>query len=167
MIRKAFISDIKPVMKIIDATKIIMEQENNPQWDYLYPLENNFLNDIEAGTLYIYEMEKEIGGVICIDTREPEEYKNIKWSKQGPATVIHRLAVDPKKRGHKIGTKFFDFAEQMARDNGTLYLKSDTYGRNHAMNLVFLKKGFVFKGHMHYRNKPELFNCYEKILVNI
>ena len=137
MIRKANMNDLESIMKIIKSTVEEMKTYNNTQWDENYPLEKDFVSDIKKQDLYIYEVDGEVAGFICLNYEEPEEYLGLNWSSNKKAMVIHRMAVNPNFRKTGIASKLVDFAEKLAVENNVSYLKSDTYSINSKMNLLF------------------------------
>lgn len=98
MIRKANMNDLESIMKIIKSTVEEMKTYNNTQWDENYPLEKDFVSDIKKQDLYIYEVDGEVAGFICLNYEEPEEYLGLNWSSNKKAMVIHRMAVNPNFR---------------------------------------------------------------------
>ena len=164
MIRKANMNDLESIMKIIKSTVEEMKTYNNTQWDENYPLEKDFVSDIKKQDLYIYEVDGEVAGFICLNYEEPEEYLGLNWSSNKKAMVIHRMAVNPNFRKTGIASKLVDFAEKLAVENNVSYLKSDTYSINSKMNLLLTKCGFTKIGEMSFLGKEKSFYCYDKIL---
>lgn len=122
MIRKANMNDLESIMKIIKSTVEEMKTYNNTQWDENYPLEKDFVSDIKKQDLYIYEVDGEVAGFICLNYEEPEEYLGLNWSSNKKAMVIHRMAVNPNFRKTGIASKLVDFAEKLAVENNVSYL---------------------------------------------
>lgn len=164
MIRLALEKDLDSVMEIVEKTIAIMRLEGNPQWDETYPARNDFLTDIREQTLYLAEERGVIVGMVCINLQEPMEYGSIPWAAQGSATVVHRMAVLPAARGKGAGPAMLAYAEEIARRNGTQYLKVDTYGANEKMNRLLQKLAYRFRGQIFFKSKEGKFNCYDKQL---
>ena len=164
MIRKATKQDLEAIMEILKESVDIMNQENNFQWDSAYPRRENFIDDIEKDSLYVTERDNKVAGFICINEIEPEEYATVTWSSQHPCMVAHRMAVRPNQRNTGVGTELMNYTEQLARDRGIYYLKTDTNSRNTKMNALFRKCGYTLAGEMSFRGRPEPFYCYEKHL---
>ena len=165
MIRLAKQNDIDPIMDIIRETVALLQAEGNPQWDETYPARSDFLADIAAEELYVYEHEDKVCGVICLNTREPEEYAPVQWSRPGPALVIHRFAVASWTRRQGIGTAILQFADRLAAQQGLNCVKTDTYSLNPNMNRLFQRNGFHKVGEIDFKDKPRKFNCYEKCII--
>ncbi|MFL0266779.1 GNAT family N-acetyltransferase [Candidatus Clostridium radicumherbarum] len=164
MIRKAIVEDLRDIMNIIKETKVEMHSYNNYQWDESYPLEKDFINDIEDGCLYVAEREGKLMGFVCINKIEPSEYSGLNWSLNEEAMVIHRMSVNPSSRRMGIGTELMKFAEELALKNNIRYLKTDTYSINTKMNALFVKCGHKLVGEMSFLSKEKPFYSYEKIL---
>lgn len=165
MIRVAKRDDIDNIMEIVTLSIHIMNDEGNIQWDSTYPQKEDFLDDINSKALFVLESESNIKGIICINQTEPDEYKDLIWSLKSKATVIHRMAISPKYRNQGIGSQLMAFAETIAKNTNTNYLKTDTYILNDKMNHMFQKFGFQKVGEMNFKGKPFKFNCYEKVLL--
>lgn len=165
MIRKATLADIDPIMDIIRETIREMHAYGNTQWNKDYPQQADFLGDIAAGHLYVSEQDCHLLGFVCINQVEPEEYKELPWSKKGKALVIHRMAVNPIYRKKGIGTALMQFAEELAVKENVPYLKTDTYSINEKMNALFIKCGYQFVGEMRFLSREKPFYCYEKLPI--
>ncbi|WFD08903.1 GNAT family N-acetyltransferase [Tepidibacter hydrothermalis] len=164
MIRKAVLSDLDNIMEIIKETIKEMHSYNNYQWDDNYPKSKDFANDIEKGDLYVEDMNGQVCGFICVNYLEPDEYNGLNWSVNEKAMVIHRMAVDSRFRKKGIGTSLMKFAEELAINNGSKYLKTDTYSLNTKMNTLFKKLEFKLIGEMSFLGKEKPFYCYDKLL---
>ena len=73
MIRKAKLSDLDRIMEIISEAVAEMKSYGNTQWDENYPSNETFITDINNNSLYVYEEDNLIKGLVCIDTDEDEE----------------------------------------------------------------------------------------------
>jgi GNAT superfamily N-acetyltransferase len=164
MIRKANIKDLDQIMNIISDTVKEMKTYNNTQWDENYPQAKDFENDIKNEDLYVDELDGQVVGLICVNYIEPDEYLDINWAFDKKAMIIHRMAVNSNFRNQKIGTRLMKFAEELAKNNGVVYLKTDTYSLNIKMNSLFKKFGYKLAGQMEFLGKEEPFNCYDKFL---
>ena len=164
MIRNAQASDLDAIMAIVRKVNVEMRAEDRVQWDESYPQLEDFAQDIAEETLYVNETTGRISGFICLNQLEPEEYRLLQWSLNEKPLVLHRMAVDTAFRNQGIASRLMRFAEELARNAGVRYLKSDTYSLNPQMNALFKKMGFSFVGAIRAFGRPSLFNCYEKIL---
>jgi GNAT superfamily N-acetyltransferase len=165
MIRLAELSDLEQVVQIVKVVRLEMQREGNEQWGEDYPLAVNFMNDIEKRELYINEVNGLVGGFLCINHDQPEEYAQINWSGNERPIVLHRMAVAPDFQRRGIASMLCRFAEEFAQSSGINYIRSDTNSFNVKMNALFQKSGYNFVGQMPAFGKKSLFNFYDKVLV--
>ncbi len=159
--RKATKEDLDAIMEIIEATKVILQNEGNNQWDNNYPVRSDFSKDIDEDTLYVSELEEQIIAVVSINFVEQPEYAPLPWARDTKATVIHRMAVSPTHRRIGVGRSLMDFAKSLSIQNGTRYIKTDTNSKNPKMNNLFMRNGFKKVGEIYFRSRADHFNCYE------
>ena len=164
MIRKAELRDIQEIMEIVSETIPIMKVEGSDQWDDMYPLRKDFEQDLQNGSLFVFEHNQEIVGSITVDQTQPKEYETITWTRNERAFVFHRLAVKPGVRKLGIASQLIDFAEKYALLNGVKYMRIDTYSLNQKAQQLFLKKGYKKTGVMEFHGKKFPFYCFDKEL---
>jgi ribosomal protein S18 acetylase RimI-like enzyme len=164
MIRTATLLDLKQIMKIVETSKLDMHSYGNFQWNEDYPKENDFIKDIDEGTLFVYDIEGIIAGIICINNAEPEEYKTANWSKKKQAITLHRLAVSKKFQGQGIAYKLMNHANTICAQNEIDYLKTDTNSLNVKTQALLRKCGYSFTGEITFIDHPGIFYCYEKTI---
>lgn len=164
MIRQGKTEDLETIMKMVNETIKIMQEEGIDQWDESYPTLDIFETDKQAKSLFVMEEEGQIKGSISIDKNLPEEYVPIPWSTEGLAYTFHRLVVNPFSRGNGVASQLIQFAEILAMKNGATALKIDTYSLNKKAQNLFIKNGFRKVGEMSFHGKANPFYCYEKLL---
>lgn len=167
VIRKATLQDVPGIMNILRETILEMHSYGNQQWDENYPQESDFLSDIERGELYIAKRDGNLAGVICINNIEPFEYKELPWSLESSALVIHRMAVSLAYRKQNVGLELVAYAEKLASQLGINYVKTDTYSLNIKAQNLFQKNDYKFVSTMRFLGKKEPFFCYEKVLAHV
>ncbi|TCL65255.1 acetyltransferase (GNAT) family protein [Hydrogenispora ethanolica] len=165
MIRNARSGDLAAIMEIVRKAGQEMRAENRVQWDENYPRLEDFARDVAEETLYVEEEAGRIRGFLCLNYQEPDEYRNLQWSLAEPALVLHRMAVDSAFRNRGIASALMRFGEALARNAGVRYLKSDTYSLNPQMNALFIKLDYRFVGAIQAFGRPNVFHCYEKVLI--
>ncbi|MBO3064247.1 GNAT family N-acetyltransferase [Staphylococcus shinii] len=167
MIRIANKNDLLSILNIVGEAKVIMQQDNNNQWDEHYPLKEHFAVDLEKESLYVLEENNEIYAFIVVDQDQAEWYDNLEWpvNRQG-AYVIHRLASSVSYKG--AATQLFNFAVNLALDHDIHVLLTDTFALNKRAQGLFNKFGFSKVGEVeidyHPFNKGEPFYAYYKKL---
>ena len=166
MIRSGKKEDLRSIMKMVEMTIKMMREEQNDQWDETYPILDDFEQDVQNGSLYILEENGSIIGSITIDRNLPIEYNDssILWRKAEQAYTVYRLMVDPAARGQGIAARLISYAEEIAKQNETPYIKVDTYALNNKAQKLFEKNGFHKVGEMTFGGKKWPFYCYDKIL---
>ena len=166
-IRQAIITDLDIVKKIAEACAIDMAKYSIFQWNEKYPSRDVFKNDIEAGALYVLEINKTIVGCIMLSDVKDDSYKDVKWlTKDFKNLYVHRLAVNPdyQKKGH--GRRLMDFAESFAVENNFTSIRLDTFSLNHRNNKFYKARGYTQLGDVFFPIQSDLpFHCYEKVLL--
>jgi GNAT superfamily N-acetyltransferase len=164
MTRNAEMSDVMGIMEVVKETIQEMSLNNNYQWDENYPLATDFEKDIKEGTLYVFEKAGVIAGFVCINKEEPIEYNDLKWGLKEEAFIIHRLAVRKIYRSEGIGAKLIKFANDISKEKGIRYIKTDTYSLNIKFQGLLKKCNYTFIGEIRFPGKEKSFYCYERIL---
>lgn len=167
MIRIATESDLPGIMAMVGLVVAQMRAEGSDQWSESYPSCADFSADLGRGELFVEAVDEgpiEVRAVACLNRKEPMEYGSVHWSREGRATVLHRLAVHPDCRGRGFAKGLFLFAEDLARRNGTGYLRSDTYSLNERMNALFARMGYARTGVIAFAGHRAEFYCYDKAI---
>lgn len=145
MIRNATMKDLDSIMVIVNQAKAIMQQDNNPQWNDKYPLQQHFVGDIENKSLYVLDENNTVYGFVAVDQSQAEWYDSLKWPiNKNQAFVIHRLANSPNYKGG--ATKLFAFALNLAKSHEVDYVLTDTFALNYRAQQLFTKFGFTKVG---------------------
>lgn len=164
MIRLATQEDLKAIMNIINEIKIEMKKDNNPQWHDGYPLESDFLEDINNKELYVLEDNNTVVALMCIQKDTTDQYFNVPERTLASSFILHRLAVSLKYQHQGYAQKLFQFAENLAIENNVFLLRADTEKSNKKMNQLFQKLNFQKKGTLTWSDNDGEYNYYEKKL---
>ncbi|GFZ32229.1 N-acetyltransferase [Clostridium zeae] len=164
MIRNAILSDLEQIVYIVEGSKLDMHSYGNFQWDEDYPRKEDFINDIKEETLFVYDMDGIIAGLICINKEEPEEYKDVNWSTERDALTIHRLAVNNSFKGKGVGVKLINYVDDICAENDINYIRTDTNSLNKKAQGLLTKCGYGFKGKINLLGHEGIFYCYDKVL---
>lgn len=111
----------------------------------VYPTKKDAEKAINAGTLYVYEVDGNIAGSIIIDKLQPTEYAGIVWGQtltDDEVMVIHLLMVRPSMAGNGIATSLVKYAMEMAKNNSCKALRLDTGSQNIPAVSLYKKLGF-------------------------
>lgn len=98
-------------------------------------------------------MDEDERGIITAAARINQEqmpaYRDVEWEYGAPDSevmVLHTLVVSPSQAGHGLGSKFVDFYEKYALQQGCRYLRMDTNERNMAARHLYKKLGYAERG---------------------
>lgn len=166
MIRLANRSDIKNILEIVKDARELINALGFKQWSIEedYPNYNSFLQDIEKNSLYVFEIENIVVGMMAIYKGIDENYKTIdgKWlTNNTNYTTVHRLAVKKEYYWRGIAKQLLEFAI----NSSTSSIRIDTHPKNIPMNSLIKKLGFTFCGTIYIKNckiEPSR-NAYELI----
>ncbi|MDE6284922.1 MAG: GNAT family N-acetyltransferase [Bacilli bacterium] len=164
MFRLAKEEDIEEIMIIVNDIKTEMKEAGNPQWHEGYPLEVDFLEDVQHQSLYVYEESHQIVSFMCIQEDTEDDYECVEKRTKQRAYLMHRLGVAPSFRRCGIAQKFMLYAESIAKEHGVTLMKADTEVGNEKMNALFLKLGYVFVSTFHWSDNDGTYKYYEKVL---
>lgn len=143
--RKATRTDIKYINKLTDMAKSIMKNDQNPQWDDQYPSAKDFYNDIDNGHLYLYEIDDQVVGYVCINQEQANWYNQFDWPvSRHNAFVIHRMATDPNYKG--VAQILMQFAIDQAKEAKAHIILTDTFSLNKRAQNLFKKFDFQWIG---------------------
>ena len=125
--RKATVSDIPGIKKILDEAREAQRQQGFAQWE-----------EGEGTELAAYS-------AIGFSDREYERLENI-WHHHGPYGVIHRTGIADRYRGRHVSAILLDFCEKVIRDNGAGAVRIDTGTNNRVMLHILSKRGYINHG---------------------
>ncbi len=172
-IRKAEEKDIDSVENIYNE---ILDNENKTgnvytNWQKgLYPTRKDALNALNAGTLYVGELDDEVVACVNLNHIQPAEYSKINWSigaEGKEVLVIHTLCIPPRLAGKSIGRQFVGFAEKLAFELGCKTVRLDTYEGNIPAASLYKKLGYKFVGSAEFNFENvivETLICFDKVL---
>ena len=111
----------------------------------IYPVRQDALGALAAGTLYVLEEEGQICASMILNQHQAEAYAEMPW--QYPAEpeqvlVIHTLTMAPEMSGKGYGSQMVRFAKEEARRRGCIVIRLDTYVGNLPAQRLYAKHGF-------------------------
>lgn len=154
--RNATVDDINNVMKIINDAKEYFKEMNINQWQDGYPNEEVIKNDIINNNSYVLEKDGDIIATTMFAVEKDKTYDNIydgKWINEGEYAVIHRIAVDNKLKGLKLGAEIINNAVEVCKDKGIKSIKIDTHKDNISMQRFLKNNGFQYCGVIYLEDK--------------
>ncbi|MDT3428376.1 ribosomal protein S18 acetylase RimI-like enzyme [Paenibacillus forsythiae] len=166
-IRKGKMEELEPIMELIAECVRVMREGGSDQWDETYPNAEVITGDIGRGTLYVFEEDGGLAGIIVLDENQAEQYGEIDWAQtEGPFLMMHRLAVHPKVQGKGIARRLIAFAESFAAEQGYKSIRMDTYSRNLKALELYRSLGYEIRGEVRFPGRIANFPVMEKILTS-
>ncbi len=147
MFRLATKDDIDKISEIYD--EIHTAEENGDVtigWiREIYPTRKTAEASVEKGDMFVEEDNGVIVAAAKINKEQVPEYYTASWEFKAAdeeVMVLHTLVVSPKNSGKSYGTKFVDFYEKYALENGCPFLRMDTNARNSNARKLYKKLGY-------------------------
>ena len=147
MLRKAEKGDLPAVFRLFEQVKGELFRQGIDQWDDRYPTEEDLRGDIEAGSLWLKEVQGEIYGAVVLNSYCDEEYEQGAWREtSGNFRVIHRLCVAPAYGGRGVGRQLLEESEQLVKSWGVRSVRLDVFSQNPPALHLYEKAGYWSTG---------------------
>ena len=152
MFRKATPKDLNRISAIYEELHTAQEQGRIPSIGWkreVYPTATTANEAINAGDMFVEEADGTIVASARINKIQVAEYSEVKWkypADDNEVMVLHTLAVSPSVRRNGYGTKFVEFYESYAIENGCRYLRMDTWENNAIARSLYKKLGYTEVG---------------------
>mgnify|MGYP001211170576 CR=1 FL=1 len=165
-IRKAVLSDLYEIMRIISLCTKHMISKKIFQWDENYPSKKIFKEDIDNGYLMVLLLKDNIVGCVSVYNVMDDFYKKIKWKiKSNNSLYVHRLAINPTFQGKGFAKFIMKYIEEIGIKTKAKSIRLDTFSLNKKNNKFYSNLGYLKLGQIYFRNQSDMpFNCYEKVL---
>lgn len=149
LIRNAVMGDWEEIRKIYaDARQFMAEHGNAGQWGRTNPPEEQLLEDMAQGKLYVCTEEEKIAAVFYFAAEEDPAYRVIEdgaWLNDEPYGVVHRIASARAVRGAASFCMSWAFQQ-------TGNIRIDTHENNIPMQNMLKKNGFQYCGKIYLKN---------------
>ena len=112
----------------------------------IYPVREVAEDSLARDDLYVAECDGRVVATGIINKIQVNVYLDCDWNHKAPddkVCVLHTLAVDPDARGMRIGPKFVEFYEDVAREWGCEVLRIDTNARNARARKMYKNLGYT------------------------
>lgn len=166
-IRKTESKDISAIMEIINQAKAYFKSQGVDQWQTGYPNAESIQVDIDSDESYVLLDEDIIVGTSMLSFGREATYDMIEggeWLTAGPSAVIHRLAIDDKRKGQNIAGVLLACFEKICVEKGIISIKIDTHKGNKSMQEFLKKQGFTYCGVIYLEDgAPRV--AFEKVLA--
>ena len=155
--RPAVESDIEDIMLIVRQARNYLKKHRVDQWQGEYPTQDIFAADIANGECYAVTYGERLAGFFCLTEAPESGYDKItdgKWHGEGKYCTLHRMAIEARFRGTGLSDMLIDFADETAKAKGAECVRTDTHRKNKAMQKLFKRKGFAYRGNVLVSSEP-------------
>lgn len=159
--RLAISEDLNEICEILKD--VIKHKNEGMNWTELYPNRDVLKIDIDNKHLYVLE-DKEILGVVVLNSIEDPNYKNIIWENNENYLVVHRIFTAYKTRGKGYGKILIEKSIELAIKTNLKSIRLDTFSKNISAQEFYKKQGFKYKGSINLQGKDGDFYCYELLI---
>lgn len=150
--RLARFDDVNEIMILIKNSIIAMERNNIFQWDELYPVSGDFVEDIRQDSLYIGIYEGKIAVVFALNRQSDEEYINGKWLyPDREYYIIHRLCVNCLFQNKGVGKQTMQFIEEKLKAKDIKAIRLDVFSQNPCALRLYAHMGYCKVGDVDWR----------------
>ena len=112
----------------------------------IYPTRESAAASIAKVDMFVLEENGTVVAAAKINQEQVPEYADAHWEHPAPdekIMVLHTLVVSPSVKGKGLGTRFVDFYEAYALEQGRPFLRMDTNERNLAARALYRKLGYT------------------------
>ncbi|WP_119317475.1 GNAT family N-acetyltransferase [Companilactobacillus formosensis] len=149
-IKRAQVSDLTEIMKIIGQAQAMLKADGSPQWQNGYPDTETIKNDILAQQCWILIVDGKIAGTATLIVADDPNYHDItngQWENNtDPYATIHRIAINPDYAGQHLGKIFVSNLISHSYQNGIRNFRIDTHQLNKRMQALAKSSGYVHRG---------------------
>jgi hypothetical protein len=164
-IKQASSIDLIDVLYLLKMCVLDMNGRGLKQWNSVHPSPEMIIEDIEKGTLYIYNELKIAQGMINLSNEAPAEYKDINWKgKTDKVLYVKRFAVHPLWMESEVPVSLINFAEKFAKENNYSTVRIDLLDSYPVGEKFFTSRNFSIAGNFHSEFQKLSYTCYEKNL---
>lgn len=147
--RKAVITDISDIMKIIRQAQAYFKEAGINQWQNNYPNVETISNDIDNNNSYILLKDSNIVATAAVSFDGEKTYDLIydgEWISNNEYAVIHRIAVANNYKGLGLSSEIIKNVEKLCLNKGVDSIKVDTHEENLSMQSLLKKNKFQYCG---------------------
>lgn len=162
--RRAELTDLAAIEKILKDAVDRMLAEGKQQWDENYPNAIHVVADITRDVAFVLECGGEVVayGAVVFDGEPAYDDLIGDWLSDDKYVVVHRLGVVRNVQGRGVGARFLKAVEFFAAEKGIRSFKIDTNFDNFAMLALLEKCGFEYCGEVSYERGSR--KAFEKLI---
>ena len=142
--------DLTEICNMVEAAKILMAEQGIEQWDDLYPVFEDFEQDVKKKTLYLALMDDLLAGIYVISEDCDDEYFKCDWENKRPC-IIHRFCISPSFQNNGVGKEVLNHIEKQLIGSGYDSVRLDEFTQNPYALRLYEKNGYVKRGFADWR----------------
>lgn len=145
--RRAELNDIEVICGLVGRVKDTLIQNGIFQWDEVYPVKDDFLEDINKGHLYIGLMDGRTAVLYALNQEFDEQYGRGRWKNEAePFYVVHRLCVEPDFQNKGIARRTLLHIEEVLKKSGIHSVRLDVFSGNPFALKLYDSMGYTKTG---------------------
>ncbi len=149
-LRKANLTDLSKIMKIIAEAKVFLGKSGSDQWQGIYPAREDVVDDLAKNQAYVLDVDGEVAAYSAVITGEEPNYTKItngSWTNDNLDYVtVHRICFSDQFRGQELTKYLFSNIFTLMNAQGYRDFRVDTHEMNRIMQHVFEREGFEQRG---------------------
>lgn len=148
-VRQAVLEDLAAIDTLYDGVIDLFQAQTGEQaWRKgVYPTEEDFRSAIQAGTMYVGELEGQLAAGMIVTQGTDKSYGDAPWqvdALDSETAVIHTLGVSPGAGKQGVGRQMLEGAAALAREKGWMALRLDVLESNTAAQRLYERAGFAY-----------------------
>jgi len=161
--RRAELTNLDDITSLARQAAARMVSQGIDQWDEIYPIREDFGQDIIRGQLTVGTVGDEIAVIYTVNKEYEPEYESAEWKSPDKSfCILHRLCVNPVFQNQGIARHTIERIEREAAAKGIQAIRLDVFSRNPYALKLYQNCGFESVGTAKWRKG--LFYLMEKYL---
>ena len=148
--RLATMDDLTEICNMIEAAKQHMSEQGIEQWDDIYPVCEDFEEDINKKTMYVVIKDTQFAAIYAISEECDDEYFKCEWENRKPC-IIHRFCVSPAFQNNGVGAIVLNHIETRLIEAGYDSVRLDVFTQNPYALRLYEKNGYIKRGYAEWR----------------
>lgn len=162
--RKGTLSDLDRIESLVRNAVMQMRHQGIEQWDEVYPVREDFAQDIIKEQLFVGTLGGHIAVTYTVNHEYDDAYENGQWREPDkPFCVLHRLCVDPLYQNQGVAGRTMAHIEGEACRQGELAVRLDAFSENPYSLKLYRRCGYSRVGTAEWRKG--VFYLMEKYLI--
>lgn len=137
---------LEKACQVMEDGRAVLKAAGSSQWQNGTPDRNLLIKDINLGKLYGVYADGELASICAFSLIPDPSYKKIEggaWlTDTDKYLTMHTFSIGAMFRGQGFYRYMFAKAEEVAKANGLVAIRADTYKLNKTMQHIFEKEGF-------------------------